>query len=137
MGLKQKQMFIQQKAGFELELKDRMAYLAGKGIDPLKTKKDTIVKKIKARIKQMDKKLRKLGEDEKRIEDAARTKAEKAAAAKEEKEGGKAKPKKAPEAPKEKKAKGEKKPGAPKEGAAGKAPKKAEAPAEAPPAKTE
>jgi DNA polymerase III delta prime subunit len=113
MSMKKKQIQLRQKEQFEHSLKSRLAYLAGKGIEPPKTDKDPIVRKIEADIRAVNNRLRLLAAHEKQTEELAKAKAAKAAAALTEKEGGKAeKPKKAPEPAKEKKekAKPEKKP---------------------------
>jgi len=128
MGLKRKQIVMRQKAAFEQELKDRLSFLSGKGVKPPKTDRDPLVKNLKADIKASKKRLSRIAEEEKRTEEMARIRAEKAAAPKKDKEGAKAeKPKAAPKEAKPKKAK------AP-EGA--KPQKKAEPPAEGAPAES-
>ena len=128
MGLKRKQIVMGQKAAFEQELKDRLSFLSGKGVKPPKTDRDPLVKNLKADIKASKKRLSRIAEEEKRTEEMARIRAEKAAAPKKDKEGAKAeKPKAAPKEAKPKKAK------AP-EGA--KPQKKAEPPAEGAPAES-
>jgi hypothetical protein len=115
MGLKQKEMHLRQKAYFEQGLKDRLSFLAGKGIDPLKADKDTLVRGLKANIRAVNYRLNMIAANAKRTEETAKMKAEKAAARLIEQEDGKAeKPKKVPEAIKEKKIKAEKKPAPPK-----------------------
>ncbi|MCX6567078.1 MAG: hypothetical protein NTW38_11785 [Candidatus Aminicenantes bacterium] len=121
MEMKRKQIQMRQKAHFEQKLKDRLAFLSGKGIKSPKAEKDTIARKWKADIKAINKRLRLIDDHEKRTEEMAKIKAEKAAppqieaAPKKEKEGGKGeKPKKAPEEGKEKKVKAEKKASPPK-----------------------
>ncbi len=131
MGSMRKQMVLRQKEYFEQKLKDRLSFLSGKGIKSPKADKDTIVKKLKANIKAINKRLRFIADNDKITEDMAKIKAERAAAPKTEPEGVKAeKPKKGPEEGKEKKAKAEKKPGPPKAQEGGKGQKPAEAPAE-------
>jgi len=113
MEMKRKPLHLRHKAMFEQELKDRLSYLAGKGIKPPKADKDPIVKKLKAEVKAVDRRLKLVAEHEKRSEEMAKIKAERAAAPKKEEAPAKAeKPKKAP-AGKEKK-KTEKKPAPPK-----------------------
>jgi hypothetical protein len=120
MESRKKQIQLRQKAQFEQKMKDRLALLAGKGIEPPKSGKDPIVRKIHADIKAVNNRLRRLAENDKLTETLAKAKADKAAAAlkaKESGEPGKAeKPKKAEHQPKEKKekAKPEKKPAPPK-----------------------
>jgi hypothetical protein len=106
MGLKRKQMLMRQKAYFEHELQDRMSFLAGKGIESPKADKDTLVRKLQADIRAVNKRLRLIADSEKKTEEMAKIKAERAAAPQKEQEGGKGeKLKKAPEAGKGKKIK--------------------------------
>jgi len=122
MGFMRKQMLMQQKASIELTLQERLSFLSGKGIPSPKAEKDTIVRKLKADIKAVNKRLRKVADHEKRSEELATIKAERAAAPRKEQEAGKGeKPKKAPEQSKGKKPKPE----------GGKSPKTAEPPGEA------
>ena len=122
MGSNQKQTQMERKAHFERQLKDRLSFLAGKGIKPPQADKDTLVRKLKADFRAVNRRLSLLAADEKRTEDRAKAKVEKAAAALKEKEVGKAeKPKKAPEAVKEKKIKAEKNPAPPKAAEGGQA----------------
>jgi len=131
MGLKRKQMLMRQKADFEQKLKDRLSFLSGKGIVSPKADKDTLVRKLKANIRAMNKRLRLIADDEKRTEEMAKIKAERAAAPLKEQEGGKAeKPKKAPEEGKGKKIKADKKAAPPKAPEGGKSQKTTESPEE-------
>ena len=125
MGLKRKQIVTHQKATFESDLKVRMARLSEKGIKGRQADRDTLVKKLKADIKASNKRLSRIAEEEKRTEEMARIKAERAAAPKKEAEAAKAE--KAKAGPKEAKPKKAKAP----EGA--KPQKKAETPAESKP----
>ena len=123
MSLKRKQMQLRQKAYFEQKLQDRLSILSGKGIVPPKTDKDPLIKKLKANIRAMNRRLRLIAENEKITEDMAKLRAERAAGLLKEKEQEPAKaekPKKASEEGKEKKPKAEKKPGAPKAAEGGK-----------------
>lgn len=120
MSLKKKQNIAARKAGFEGLLEKRLAYLAGKGVEPKKAEKDTIVRKIKADIRAMGGRLKVYAGHEKIAEAAAKVKAERAAGPKEEKVAVKAekaekaaKPKKAGAEGGEKKPKVEKKPAEP------------------------
>lgn len=132
MELKRKQMQLRQKAYFEQKLKDRLSFLSGKGIEAPKVDKDSLVRKLKASIRAVNNRLRLIADNEKRTEEMAKIKAERAAAPPKEQEGGKAeKPKKAPEEGKEKKIKAEKKAAPPKAQEGGKSQKAAEAPEEA------
>lgn len=103
MGGKQKQTQVKQKGEFERKLKDRLVYLNEKGIKSSEINKDGFVKKLEARIRAMDVRLKTIADQEKKVEELAKRKAEKAAkAAAPEK---KAAPEKAPEEGKEKKKK--------------------------------
>jgi hypothetical protein len=105
MGLRRKQILMQQKASFEHKLKDRMSFLSGKEIKSPKADKDTLVRKWQADIRAVNKRLRLIAGNEKRTEEMAKIKAERAAAPRKE-EGGKGeKLKKAPEEGKGKKIK--------------------------------
>ena len=134
MSLKWKQSQIRQKEYFEQHLEKRLAFLSGKGVGADKVDKDPLVKKLKASLRAVNARLRQIAANEKRTEEMAKIKAEKAAAPRKEEAPAKAeKPKKAPEEGKAKKPKAEKKAAPPKEKGAEKAPKPAEAPkAEAP-----
>jgi hypothetical protein len=106
MGLKRKQMLMRQKSYFEHELQDRMSSLSGKGIESPKADKDTLVRKLQANIRALNRRLRLIADSEKKTEEMAKIKAERAAAPRKEQEGGKGeKPKKTAEAGKEKKIK--------------------------------
>ena len=109
MGIKRKEIVTRQKASFEQKLKDRLALLAGKGINAPQVDRDPIAKKLKAEIKAINKRLARIDEIAKRTEEMARIKAEKAAAPKKGKdEAGKAaKPKAAGAEGKAKKPKAE------------------------------
>ena len=108
MGLMRKQMLMRQKARFEHTLQDRLSFLSGKGIKSPKAEKDTIVRKMMADLKAVNKRLRVIAASEKRTEEMAKIKAERAAAPQKEQEGGKGeKPKKALEEGKGKKIKAE------------------------------
>jgi len=131
MGLKRKQMIMRQKAYGEQELLDRLSYLSGKGIASPKSDRDPIVRKLKADIKAVNTRLRMIAENEKRTEEMAKIKAERAAAPKKEKEGGKGEsPKKSAEEGKGKKVKAEKKPAPSKAQEGGKSGKTTESPDE-------
>lgn len=115
MGLKRKQMQMGQKAYFEQKLQNRLYFLSGKRIEAPKIDKDPLVRKLQANIRAVNNRLRLIADNEKRMEEMAKIKAERAAAPLEKQEGDKVeKPKKAPEEGKEKKIKGEKKAAPPK-----------------------
>jgi hypothetical protein len=131
MGLKRKQMLTQQKTDFEHKLQDRLSFLSGKGIKSPKADKDTLVRKFQANIRAVNKRLRLIADNEKRIEEIAKLKAERAAAPQKEQEGGKGeKLKKAPEEGKGKKIKAEMKAAPPKAPEGGKSQKTTESPEE-------
>jgi hypothetical protein len=117
-------MLMQQKKSFEQTLQERLSFLSRKRIPSPNADKDTIVRKLKANIKAVNSRLRTVANHEKRSEELAQIKAERAAAPRKEQEAGKGeKPKKAPEQSKGKKPKPE----------GGKSPKTAEPPGEAKP----
>ena len=131
MGLMRKPMLMRQKARFEHTLKDRLSFLSGKGIKSPKAEKDTIVRKLQADLKAVNKRLRVITASEKRTEEMAKIKAERAAAPKQEQDGGKGeKSKKAAGDGKDKKIKGEKKAAPPKAPEGGKSQKTTESPEE-------
>jgi hypothetical protein len=107
MGFMRKQMLLQQRASFEQTLLERMSSLSKKGIQPPKTDKDPIVKKLKADIKAVNKRLRAVAENDRKTEDNTKRKADRAAAPKVEEAPKSEKPKKASEEGKAKKAKPE------------------------------
>ena len=131
MGLKREQMLMRQKAYFEHNLQDRLSFLSGKGINSSKADKDTLVRKWQADIRAVNKRLRLIADNEKRTEEMAKIKAERAAAPRKEQEGGKGeKPKKAAEEGKGKMIKAEKKTAPPKASEGGKSQKTTESPEE-------
>ena len=123
MEMKRKLIQLRQKEYIEHKLQNRLSFLSGKGVKSPKADKDTLVRKWKADIKAINKRLKLMADHEKRTEEMAKIKAERASAPKEEtapkkekgKEGGKGeKPKKTPEEGKGKKVKAEKKSASPK-----------------------
>jgi len=110
MGLKRKQALMRQKAAIERELQERLSTLSGKGIKSPQKDKDPLVRKLKADIRAVNRRLGVIAGHDKRTEESARIKAERAAAPRKEQEGGKGeKPKKAPEEGKGKRVKADKK----------------------------
>jgi hypothetical protein len=137
MGLKRKALLVRQKDGFERQLQDRLAFLSGKGIDSPKAGKDPLVRGLQADIRAVNRRMRLMAESEERAEEAARKKAERAAAPRQEREGSQGeKPKRAPDQAKGKKMKAEAKMAAPKAPEAGKSQKTTESPAEGKTAKS-
>ena len=115
MGLKRKQMQMRQKAYVEQNLQNRLTFLSGKGIEGRKIDRDPLVRGLRANVKAVNVRLRRIADDEKRTEEMTKIKAERAAAPKKEAEAAKVeKPKKAPIEGKVKKAKEEKKAAPPK-----------------------
>jgi uncharacterized membrane protein YukC len=98
---------MERKAYFERQLKDRLSFLSEKGIESFKIDKDTIVKKLRANIEAINARLKTIASYEKKTEELAKTKAEKAAAPQKDSED--SKDKKAKEAPVEGKEKKKKK----------------------------
>jgi peptidoglycan hydrolase CwlO-like protein len=117
MSLKRKQTLLRQKAYFEQRLNDRLALLAGKGIEGKMADKDALLRNLKADVKAVKNRLKAIADSDKITEDMAKARAAKAAAPAQVKEAVKAgkaeKPKKGSEQPKEKKPKPEKKPAPP------------------------
>jgi hypothetical protein len=129
MGFKRKPMLTRQMADVEQSLQIRLTFLSGKGIAAPKTEKDPLVKKLRADIRTLKNRIKAIDGTDKRMEETAKGKADKAAAALKENqpETPKAeKPKKGSEEGKEKKAKGEKKAASDKKPEGGKKPKAAE-----------
>ena len=121
MGSKRKQMLMQQRASFEQTLQERLSFLSGKGVRSPQVDKDTIVRKLKADIKAVNNRLKTVAANEKRSEEMAKIKADRASAPHKEQEGVTGeKLKKATDESKGKKAKPE----------GGKKPKSAEPPGE-------
>jgi len=120
---KRKQMMMRQKTDFLHKLQARLSFLAGKGIKPPKADKDTIARKLQADIRAVNNRLKLFADNEKRTEENAKIKAERAAGPQKEEapqkvqespKGEKPKKEKAAEGGKEKKIKAEKKAAPPK-----------------------
>jgi hypothetical protein len=107
MGSNQKETQSIQKACFEQKLEKRLTLLSGKGIESPDINKDVLVKKLRANIKGINARLKTIADTEKKTEELAKVKAEKAALPAKEKESSKTK--KVEEAPKEGKEKKKKK----------------------------
>jgi DNA polymerase III delta prime subunit len=108
MGFMRKQMLTMQKASYDKTLQERLAILAKKGIESPKLDKDTIVRKLKADIKAVNRRLAAVAENEKTTEENAKRIAARAAAPKKSQGPAPAeKSKKGPEEGKVKKAKPE------------------------------
>jgi hypothetical protein len=110
MGSKHKRSRMEQKVSFEQRLEERLSYLSKKGTEHPEIDKDVIVKKLRADINAVNTRLKAITDNEKRTEELARIKAEKAekvVAPREDQEIGK--DKKSKEAPAEGKEKKKKK----------------------------
>lgn len=102
-----KQVQTGQKESFERRLKNRRAYLSEKGIESPVSDKDAIVKHLQANIRAINLRLKTIDGQEKKNEELAKKKVEKAAAPQEVSEG--TKKKKEKETPAEGKEKKKKK----------------------------
>ena len=107
MGSNQKQVQTGQKEYFERKLKDRLAFLSEKGVESKNIDKDSLVKHFKANIRSMNTRLKAIDALEKKDEELAKMKTERAAAPQEDSKG--IKKKKAEEKPVEGKEKKKKK----------------------------
>ena len=96
MASKGKEERVGQKAYWEDKLALRLTVLGEKGLEPGKVAKDAVVRKIRARIREADLRLKAIADLEKRTEDLARVKAEKLAAPKKEKSKKRKEPDEAP-----------------------------------------
>lgn len=108
MGSQQKQTQLNRKELYERKLAERISFLTEKGVDASKIDKDTIVKKLRADIRAAAGRLNAIAAKEKRTEENARDKEEKAKAALEppvKKEAAKQKPAEEGKVKKEKKKK--------------------------------
>ena len=114
MGSRKKEAQGRQKAYFERRLEERLSFLAKKGVEAPGIDKDVLVKKLRANIRAINDRLTAIAGNEKRTEELAKIKAEKAALPplpKDQQEGKGKKSKEAPEEGKEKKKKKEKEKG--------------------------
>ncbi len=105
MSSKLKSTQLRRKEDYERKLKNRMAILAEKKIEPARVEKDPIVKSLRANIEATELRLKAIAKIEQRTAELAKIKAEKAAAEKAAKAPA---PEKAAEGGKEKKEKKEK-----------------------------
>lgn len=81
MGSKKKATVLVHKGYFEAKLDKRLSYLAETGIEQKRIEKDTVVKKIRSKIRETNARLKAIAEIESKTEALARAKAEKLAAA--------------------------------------------------------
>lgn len=92
MGSKEKETVLQYRAGIEIKLKERRAYLLENGVEAGGIAKDAAVRKLRARMREANARLKTIDTIAARTEELARVKAEKLAAPKKQKK------EKAPEA---------------------------------------
>ncbi|MBL7204861.1 MAG: hypothetical protein ISS63_11100 [Desulfobacteraceae bacterium] len=90
MASKEKAARLEQRVYWEEKLNQRLSLLADKGAESEKIAKDTTVKKLRAKVRETDKRLRVIEGKEKKLEEMAKIKTEKLATPKKEK-GGKGK----------------------------------------------
>jgi hypothetical protein len=74
-----------QKEYWGSKLNQRLSFLTEKGFEPGKIAKDGTVRKFRAKIRETESKMKTIASQEKKVEEMARIKAEKAAAPKQEK----------------------------------------------------
>jgi hypothetical protein len=97
-----------QKGYWGSKLNQRLSFLTEKGFEPGKIAKDGIVRKFRAKIRETESRLKTIASQEKKVEEMARIKAEKAAAPKQEKVKKKKEVGKTPEESKRQQKKGKK-----------------------------
>jgi hypothetical protein len=85
MASKGKAERMGQKAYWEVKLERRLTVLGEKGLEPAKISKDAVIRKIRAKMREADLRLKAITDLERQTEDLARAKAEKMAAPKKEK----------------------------------------------------
>jgi len=78
MGSKQKQTQAGKKAYYERKLESRLSLLSNKGIASAAVEKDVLVKKLRAHVKAINARLQAIAANEKKTEELAKIKAEKA-----------------------------------------------------------
>ena len=76
MTSKTKDARLEQKTYWESKLGERISVLSGKGLEPKELGKDTVVRKIRAKIRETDTRLKRIAALEAKVEEMARTKAE-------------------------------------------------------------
>ena len=85
MASKAKEMRVNQREYWEGKLKERFSVLSEQGVAPEKMTKDVAVRKIRAKLRDTEARLKAIARLEKQTEEMARIKVEKAAAPKKEK----------------------------------------------------
>ena len=86
MASKEKAARLEQRVYWEEKLNQRLSLLADTGAESEKIVKDTTVRKLRAKVRETDKRLKAIQGKEKKLEEMAKIKAEKLAAPKKEKE---------------------------------------------------
>ena len=84
MASKEKAARLEQKVYWEEKLNQRLSLMADKGAESEKIAKDTTVRKLRAKMRETDKRLKVIEGKEKKLEAMAKIKAEKLAAPKKE-----------------------------------------------------
>ncbi len=85
MPSKGKEERLEQKAYWEEKLSQRLAQLKEDGVEPGKAAKNTVVKQIRAKLRETNNRLEAIANLEKKVQEMAVAKAEKLAAPKEQK----------------------------------------------------
>ena len=111
MGSKTKQTREDQRSYWETKLSQRLSVLSERGMESEKITKDPGVRKIRARLRQTQSRLKAIADSEKKAEEIARIKADKSAARKKEKGKKEKEQKKEPELSKRQQKKKKKKEG--------------------------
>ena len=111
MGSKTKQTREDQRSYWETKLSQRLSVLSERGMESEKITKDPGVRKIRAKLRQTQGRLKAIAESEKKAAEIAQTKAEKNAAPKKEKGKKEKEQKKEPELSKRQQKKKKKKEG--------------------------
>ena len=86
MASKEKASRIEQRVRWEEKLNQRLSLLADKGAKSENITKDTTVRKLRAKMRETDKRLKAIEGKEKKLEEMAKIKAERLAAPKKEQE---------------------------------------------------
>lgn len=97
MGSKSRQVREDQKTYWEDRLRERLSFLADKGVDAAQTSKDRAVRKIRARLRETNDRLAAIENREKRSQAMARVKEEKQSAPKKKKARGRKEAEQPPE----------------------------------------
>jgi hypothetical protein len=85
MSSKSKAARLNQRGYWESKLEHRLNVMVEKGLEPIEVSKDSNVRKIRAKIRKTNTRLKAISALEKKTEEMARVKSEKAAAPKEKK----------------------------------------------------